>query len=110
MTDILWSRPGVGRDFQLIRRVAGWVVIDDENRVHSGPHLMRTVAERARRDLQQKRNAAAKVGPRPCITCSRTFDSEGIHHRMCNICRHHSEAFNGTASVAQRGARRVAKS
>lgn len=50
-----------------------------------------------------------KIGPRPCITCGVTFFSEGIHHRMCADCRRNSDVFNGTASVAQRGAKQVAK-
>jgi len=29
----------------------------------------------------------ARMKDRPCITCGRTFTSEGPHNRMCNECR-----------------------
>lgn len=27
----------------------------------------------------------------PCIRCRVEFRSEGTHHRMCNVCRHHND-------------------
>lgn len=29
----------------------------------------------------------ARAGPRKCLSCQITFDSEGPHNRMCNACR-----------------------
>ncbi len=110
MTDFIGSRPGMGNDFWLSQSKGGWSVIDENHVKVSGPHRMRSVAQQARRDLQAAKNAKERRGPRPCITCSATFESEGVHHRMCTECRHNSEAFPGVASVYQRGARRVAKS
>ncbi len=31
---------------------------------------------------------AAKTRRRPCIRCTKTFFSEGSHHRTCDTCRH----------------------
>lgn len=110
MPQLHFPKPGLGNDFQLRQLPQGWVVINERGVIHSGPHTMRNAAEQARRDLQAAKNAKEKRGNRPCITCGKTFESEGIHNRMCSSCRHQGEAFNGTATVIQRGARRVAKS
>lgn len=37
--------------------------------------------------LQRQADAAAKRGPRACLCCGATFQSEGIHNRMCSNCR-----------------------
>jgi hypothetical protein len=29
----------------------------------------------------------ARAGPRKCLSCQITFDSEGPHNRLCNTCR-----------------------
>lgn len=75
----------------------------------AGPFRMRNAAECLRRKLQLDANRTQTAGPRLCITCGDTFESEGNHNRMCTPCRHHSEAFPGSASVAAKGARRVSK-
>jgi hypothetical protein len=28
-----------------------------------------------------------KRGPRPCLSCRKTFVSEGLHNRLCDPCR-----------------------
>ncbi len=39
--------------------------------------------------IQQKRaDQAARKMTRACMGCQRPFESEGIHNRMCPICRH----------------------
>lgn len=39
------------------------------------------------RDLQRLADQKNKVGPRPCMSCNRDFESEGVHNRLCNWCR-----------------------
>ena len=41
---------------------------------------------------------------RPCITCGKTFESEGAHNRMCNVCRCAARDDTGNFGVA-RGSR-----
>jgi len=102
-------RPNVGKTFLLRQRTGGWFIIHENGTTHSGPFTLHNAAENERRKLQLAANQRAKIGPRPCITCGNTFQSEGSHNRMCSLCRHQSEAFSGVASVTQRGARRAVK-
>jgi len=102
-------RPNITNTFLLRQRAGGWFVITAEGEDRAGPFQMRNFAEGRRRELQLAANKQRKIGPRPCITCGETFQSEGPHNRMCTLCRHQSEAFSGVASVTQRGARRVTK-
>lgn len=50
-------------------------------------------------------DAKAKRGPRPCMCCGSTFASEGIHNRLCHLCRHRS----GEAVGSVRGARKTGR-
>lgn len=65
----------------------GYFVLDSDGRRCAGPFKDRLKAglscERHQREADQK----IKRGPRPCLCCGETFDSEGIHNRLCVECR-----------------------
>ena len=59
---------------------------------------------------QREDDAAARRIARPCLCCQRLFQSEGIHNRLCDICRHKGDDRLpcGVAS-ATRGGRKPAR-
>ncbi|GAB1361995.1 hypothetical protein MASR1M32_12310 [Rhodobacter sp.] len=82
------AKPKAGA-LHLDRRVGkGWFVVDEFGARQSGPYTSEDRALMALDGHLRRANAAAKRGPRPCMCCGREFASEGIHHRLCNSCRH----------------------
>lgn len=73
-------------------RGQGYVVLDQKRTRLTEPSPFRVVAERARDAFQRAADKRAKRGPRPCMNCKATFDSEGIHNRLCKTCRGHRDA------------------
>ena len=61
-------------------------VRDPNDRPVGAPTSHAEAREEASR-LQKEADVRAKRGPRPCLCCGTTFQSEGIHNRMCNACR-----------------------
>lgn len=59
-----------------------WFVFDRNAEV-AGPFVSRKAAQSA---CNHKRSSDGKV-TRKCMTCWRSFKSEGIHNRMCDRCR-----------------------
>lgn len=46
------------------------------------------IQRRAREGWERKRVARqAQLVDRPCMCCGKTFGSEGIHNRLCEVCR-----------------------
>jgi deoxycytidylate deaminase len=83
----------------------GYVVLDPEGRIVAkgfGDHD-RAVAKCAR--LQREADTVAKRGERPCISCAKPFDSEGIHNRMCPTCRARSSDGWNPHGIAPRSGR-----
>lgn len=70
----------------------GWVVVNGDGRQVDGPFGTEAEAAFRARAMKAALDARAKRGPRPCICCGVTFDSEGIHNRMCNRCRGRGDA------------------
>lgn len=75
---------------------AKWTVVSKGEGVHHvyGPDgsLYGTYATRAQAGatagIQQKQDdRSARRMTRPCMTCGKSFASEGIHNRMCPSCR-----------------------
>jgi len=67
--------------------LGGYVVVDPD-----GGHATRLIRFRAEADqlrdkVQREADKAAKRGPRLCMSCSDVFESEGIHNRLCPLCR-----------------------
>lgn len=81
------SKPGRGK-FS-IEHVAGsgyYVFNPDRARV-SGPYGCKSKALTARDRQQFNADMEHKRKERPCMTCQRTFVSDGPHNRMCSHCR-----------------------
>lgn len=83
------SGPGVrGRlQFAVGYIAEGYAVLDREGRRVGDTFRFRAEAERKRDELQRAADLKAKRGPRACLCCGATFTSEGIHNRLCTICR-----------------------
>lgn len=52
-----------------------------------GPFASKDNADTCRDKLEARENAVRKRMVRPCLCCQRPFESEGIHNRMCGLCR-----------------------
>ncbi len=80
-------RPGRGVYRSVYLPGQGYVVRGPEGMPVGEATPFRARADQLRDKLQRDADAKAKRGPRPCLCCGRSFKSEGIHHRMCAICR-----------------------
>jgi hypothetical protein len=83
--------PKPGPKFRIEYRAGehrGWYVLDPDGLPCAGPFNDRNKAGMSRDARQAEADARAKRGERPCLCCGRTFQSEGIHNRMCDLCRH----------------------
>ncbi len=72
-----------------------WCVIDPNGQRVGAPTTEDAAIARAER-LQTEVDTRAKRGPRPCLCCGATFDSEGIHNRLCNPCRGRADPMPST--------------
>lgn len=71
---------------------AGYVVLDP-NGVRVGTVYRNFKDAALARDGRQRRHdRAAGMKERACMCCLATFQSEGIHNRLCNPCRGKSSA------------------
>ena len=88
------SRPGAGRfTVQLVNNDRSrFAVFDPDDRQVSDVFPSRGAANVERDRLQRAKDAQSKRGKRACLCCGTSFDSEGIHHRMCNGCRLRGDA------------------
>lgn len=68
-------------------RGEGYVVTDMSGKWMTTPSKFHVQVDGERARLQSLADAKAKRGARPCMCCHASFESEGIHHRMCNRCR-----------------------
>ena len=88
---------------------SGHVVLSPEDRVVYGP-CVREFAEAKRDELQRAHDARAKIGPRACLCCGASFESEGIHHRMCKQCRSRRDPLSAYGYIGAGDGRRPRKS
>lgn len=65
----------------------GHFVVDPKGRKASGFFDSRGKADGRRDELRRQADLKAKKGKRPCMCCGRSFDSEGIHNRLCHPCK-----------------------
>lgn len=65
----------------------GFKVVDEHGAMKGRPslHLQDVEMQLVRLENEAQR---AQLVQRPCISCSKPFESEGIHNRMCPYCRH----------------------
>lgn len=50
--------------------------------------------------MTTKKKAGCKTEERKCMCCGKTFDSEGIHNRICSKCKTTSAWQSGNEDVA----------
>lgn len=93
-----------------VERIGGrFRVISPEGKFVGPPFESRRAAVEAAQAMQAEADRHAKRGPRPCMCCGRTFDSEGIHNRLCTPCRSQGEArSSGVPANAAAKVRRAA--
>lgn len=81
---------------------AGWIVLDPEGVKRSAPVDSKAVAQAHRDRLQAEADRRAKRGERACMCCRQTFESEGIHNRLCPSCKGRGGAWSPHAMVLPR--------
>lgn len=91
-------RPGLGRFRSEYVPGQGYAVFNPEGVRCGAVTPFRRQAEQLRDRLQREADAKAKRGPRACMCCGGTFDSHGIHNRLCSGCRGRSDG--GSMSIA----------
>lgn len=93
-----------------VEKIAGvFRVVNPEGKLLNPPFACRNAAVDAAERWQAEADRRAKRGPRPCMCCGRTFDSEGIHNRLCAPCRSQGEArSSGVPANAAAKVRRAA--
>lgn len=75
-----------------------------------GPFSCKVNAEASRAAWEAKDNLARKRVTRPCLCCQKPFDSEGIHNRLCDVCRRQGDGpVPYSLATSARGARKVAR-
>ncbi|MCW1934092.1 hypothetical protein [Pararhodobacter zhoushanensis] len=109
MKDCNLPAPGRARYRVEYRTRGGFVVVNPAGHVVYGP-CTRELAETKCDRLQKAADATAKIGPRPCLCCGATFQSEGIHNRMCNGCRRSRDPLSAYGYVGAGDGRRPRKS
>ena len=76
-----------------------WVVTDPQGQIVMGPCGHAQAVQEAGR-LNADLAARQKRGPRPCMRCGAEFVSDGIHHRLCNPCKHSGVDYLGAYGLA----------
>ena len=79
--------PGTDRFRVWPQGARAFVVLDPDCRVVSEPTPFRLLAEQECVRHQRAYDAARKRGSRPCMSCQKQFQSDGIHNRMCDHSR-----------------------
>lgn len=64
----------------------GYRVVSPEGQV-KGIYSSKSNAETSRDAYEAREKAVLKRMTRPCMCCQKPFESEGIHNRMCPVCR-----------------------
>lgn len=85
-----FAKPGRSK-WRVITKAEGvYEVRDAEGEIY-GTYPSVFAAEAARGHGQRRDDAKARKTVRNCMTCSKPFESEGIHNRMCTTCRHRDD-------------------
>lgn len=76
-----------------VERIGGsYYVRDPQGALLRTAYAGRQAALTRRDNLQREADQKAKRGPRPCMCCGSTFNSDGIHNRLCSGCGGHGIA------------------
>jgi hypothetical protein len=75
-----------------VRKAIGGVyqVISPSGEIHANFNC-KDNAETNRAAMEARDNLTRKRVTRSCLCCQRPFQSEGIHNRMCDVCRRQGE-------------------
>lgn len=65
----------------------GYAIVDGDGVQISGYYGGRDRAKTRLSHILAEADRKAKRGPRPCMCCGTSFESEGIHNRLCARCR-----------------------
>ncbi|MBP9184883.1 MAG: hypothetical protein KBF78_17240 [Fuscovulum sp.] len=91
-----------GRPQVLYFNGRGFAVVDAWGRPLTGFYGCRQNATEKLETLRAEADAKAKRMKRPCMCCGQEFQSEGIHNRLCDPCRHRDVAPDPFKSAASR--------
>lgn len=80
----------------------GYMVQSPSGEMH-GPFSCKDNAETNRDAWEARDKLALKKITRPCMSCQKPFDSEGIHNRLCATCRHTGTSYNPHAVAPRNG-------
>jgi hypothetical protein len=83
----------------------GYVVVDKDGAHVSVVHGARDCAQTVCDNMTAAFMAKAKRKDRPCLSCGTVFRSDGVHNRLCGICRHRSADDMGTYGFGKRSGR-----
>lgn len=78
-------------------------VLDFDGRPLAKGFLTLDAARTERDRLQAAEDLRRKRGPRACMCCGQTFQSDGIHHRLCATCGAQGEGHAMTAGATSIG-------
>jgi DnaJ-class molecular chaperone len=81
---------------------AGFIVLGPDGVKRSEPVEQKHLAQAERDRMQAEADRRAKRGERPCMCCRQTFESEGIHNRLCKTCQGRGGAYSPHAMVLPR--------
>ena len=73
---------------------SGWRLVDPEGKPQAAFYT-KDRAQTALEAAQARTDAALGRRRRPCLCCRSEFESEGIHNRLCDTCRHRDTAPDG---------------
>jgi hypothetical protein len=97
--NIKFSKPGLAKWKHLRRSDDSFVVYRPDGSIYGEyATLSEAAATVGRRQKEDDERARKMV--RPCLCCGHKFQSEGIHNRMCDRCRHLDVAPDPVRSVA----------
>jgi len=78
----------------------GWRLVDPDGKPQSAFYNTKDRAQTNLDSAQAQTDAARQRRHRPCMCCGHVFLSEGIHNRMCDVCRHRDVAPDPVRAVA----------
>lgn len=77
----------MARKYTVSRHAQGWAVYDDAAARVSSVCASQDAALTIRDQMQRQADRQVLKVVRPCLCCGASFDSEGIHNRLCGHCR-----------------------
>lgn len=87
------SKPGAGKlTVESVNYGRGLFAVFSDNSRVSCMFRSRHDAQVKCAELQAEHDARSKRGRRACLCCGASFQSAGIHNRMCDGCRKGSDA------------------